>query len=81
MKRSKKYQKLKNLNADDKQLSYLRDQCYKLVDRILALGEISKPDLFIALAIRLNIPMGECYIKNFDAKMLEKAVKELNHML
>lgn len=81
MKRSKKYDKLKNLNSDALQLNYLRNQCYKLIDRILEIGEISKPDLFAALAIRLRIPINECYIKKFDAKMLEKAIKELNYML
>lgn len=81
MKRKKKYDKLRNLNSDDLQLNYLRNQCYKLVDRVLALGEIKKQDLFAALAIRLRIPINECYIKKFDAKMLEKAIKELNYML
>ena len=77
MKRYKKYNKLKSKDEN----SYLRDKCYKLVDQILDLGEISKPDLFAALAFRLRIPINECYIKNFDTKMLEKAVKELTYML
>lgn len=81
MKRKKRYDKLRNLNPDELQLNYLRNQCYKLVDRILALGEIKKQDLFAALAIRLRIPINECYIKKFDIKMLEKAIKELNYML
>lgn len=81
MKRNKKYEKFKKENNPDQELNYLRHECYKLIDRILAIGEIKKPDLFAALAIRLSIPIHECYIKNFDQKMLEKAVKELNYML
>lgn len=81
MKRSKKYEKFKNNNTNNNQEDYLRKECYKLIDRIVATGEIKKQDLFAALAIRLRIPINECYIKNFDKKMLEKAVKELNYML
>ena len=81
MKRSKKYEKFKNNNTNNNQEDYLRKECYKLIDRIVALGEIKRNDLLIALAIRLNIPINECYIKKFDKKMLEKAVKALNYML
>jgi len=78
MKRYKKYEKTKNYNNQD---DYLRKQCYKLIDRIVEKGEIKRQDLFIALAIRLKLPINNCYIKNFDTKMLEKAVKELTYML
>lgn len=78
MKRYKKYDKLKNTKKDD---NVLRQKCYELVDQILALGEINRKDLFIALAFRLRIPIESCYIKNFDDKMLEKAIKELTYML
>ena len=81
MKRSKKYEKFKNNNTNDNQEDYLRKQCYKLIDRIVATGEIKRNDLFVALAIRLSIPINECYIKKFDRRLLEKAVKELNYML
>ena len=33
---------------------YLKSQCYQLVNKILKKNEISKKDLFIALAIRLR---------------------------
>ena len=81
MKRSKKYEKFKNTNTNNNQEDYLRRECYKLIDRIVALGEIKRQDLFAALAIRLGIPVNECFIKKFDKKMLEKAVKELTYML
>lgn len=81
MRRNKKYEKFKKDNTNDNQEDYLRKQCYKLIDRIVATGEIKRNDLFSALAIRLGIPINECYIKKFDRKMLEKAVKELNYML
>lgn len=77
MKRYKKYNKLKNNNDEND----LKHKCYRLVDQILAKGEISKADLFAALAFRLRIPIEECYLKNFDDKMLEKALKELKYML
>lgn len=60
---------------------YLRSQCYQLVNKILKKNEISKKDLFIALAIRLRLPINECFIDEFDEKMLEKAIKELKYML
>ena len=81
MKRYKKYEKFKNNNTNNNQEDYLRKECYKLIDRIVALGEIKRNDLLAALAFRLNIPINECYIKKFDKKMLEKAVKALNYML
>lgn len=59
----------------------LRNDCYRLVDKIVAKGEIKKRDLFQALAIRLNLPLNKCYINNFDNEMLEKAIKELKYML
>ena len=82
MKRYKKYEKFRNNNTNNNnQEDYLRKECYKLIDRIVTIGEIKRQDLFVALAIRLRIPINECYIKKFDKKMLEKAVKELNYML
>ena len=60
---------------------YLRSQCYQLVNKILKKNEISKKDLFIALAIRLRLPINECFIDEFDEKMLEKAIKEFKFML
>lgn len=82
MKRSKKYEKFKNHNnTNNNQDDYLRKECYKLIDRIVATGEIKRDDLLIALAIRLRIPINECFIKKFDIKMLEKAIKELNYMI
>jgi hypothetical protein len=60
---------------------YLKSQCYQLVNKILKKNEISKKDLFIALAIRLRLPINECFIDEFDEKMLEKAIKELKYML
>lgn len=60
---------------------YLRSQCYQLVNKILKKNEINKKDLFIALAIRLRLPINECFIDEFDEKMLEKAIKELKYML
>ncbi len=79
MKRSKKYEKLRN--NTDSQSSHLKKQCYSLIDRILKTGEIKRKDLFIALAIRLKLPINDCYINNFDLKTLEKAVRELEDML
>lgn len=81
MKRSKKYEKFKNNNTNNNQDEYLKKQCYKLIDRIVATGEIKRQDLFVALAIRLKLPINDCYIKNFDTKTLEKAIKELTYML
>lgn len=64
-----------------KDKKYLKSQCYQLVNKILKKNEISKKDLFIALAIRLRLPINECFIDEFDEKMLEKAIKELKYML
>lgn len=82
MKRYKKYEKFKSNNTNNhNQDDYLRKQCYKLIDRIVDTGEIKRQDLFAALAIRLKLPINNCYIKNFDTKTLEKAIKELTYML
>lgn len=81
MKRSKKYEKFKNNNTNTNQEEHLRKECYKLIDRIVDTGEIKRQDLLAALAIRLRIPIDRCFIKKFDTKMLEKAVKELTYML
>ena len=64
-----------------KDKKHLKSQCYQLVNKILKKNEISKKDLFIALAIRLRLPINECFIDEFDEKMLEKAIKELKYML
>ena len=59
----------------------LKIECHRLVNIIVASGAISKKDLFCALAIRLRIPIGECYIRDFDEKTLRKAIKELKYMI
>ena len=64
-----------------KDKKYLKSQCYQLIDNILKKNEINKKDLFIALAIRLKLPIDKCFINEFDEKMLEKAIKELKYML
>lgn len=64
-----------------KDKKYLKSQCYQLIDSILKKNEINKRDLFIALAIRLKLPIDKCFINEFDEKMLEKAIKELKYML
>lgn len=64
-----------------KNKKYLKSQCYQLIDSILKKNEINKKDLFIALAIRLRLPIDRCFIDEFDEKMLEKAIKELKYML
>lgn len=63
------------------EIKHLRNECYRLVDRIVATGEIKKKDLFIALAIRLKLPFNKCFINEFDEEMLKKAIKELKYML
>lgn len=79
MKRSKKYEKLRN--NSDSESSHLKKQCYNLIDRIVKTGEINRKDLLIALAIRLRLPINNCYINDFDLKTLQKAVRELEDML
>lgn len=64
-----------------KDKKHLKSQCYQLIDSILKKNEINKKDLFIALAIRLRLPIDRCFIDEFDEKMLEKAIKELKYML
>lgn len=63
------------------ELSRMKNECYRLVDRIISRGEISKKDLFIALAIRLRLPINNCFISNFSEATLKKAIKELKYML
>ncbi len=63
------------------EIKYLRNDCYRLIDKIVAKGEIKKKDLFIALAIRLKLPFDKCFINEFDEQMLKKAIKELKYML
>lgn len=64
-----------------KDKKHLKSQCYQLIDSILKKNEINKKDLFIALAIRLRLPIDRCFIDEFDEKMLEKAIKELKYMI
>ena len=64
-----------------KDKKHLKSQCYQLIDSILKKNEINKKDLFIALAIRLRLPIDRCFIDEFNEKMLEKAIKELKYML
>lgn len=63
------------------EISRMRNECYRLVDKIVAKGEINKKDLFTALAIRLKLPINNCFIRNFNEEMLKKAIKELKYML
>lgn len=63
------------------ELSRMRNECYRLVDKIVAKGEIKKKDLFAALAIRLKLPINKCFIHDFDKELCEKAIKELKYML
>jgi hypothetical protein len=63
------------------EIKELRKECYRLIDLIVKKGEIKKPDLFIALAIRLRLPINNCFIKDFDENMCKKAIKELKYML
>lgn len=63
------------------EIKHLKNECYRLVDKIMAKGEIKKKDLFIALAIRLHLPIDKCFINEFDEEMLKKAIKELKYML
>ena len=69
---------MENIMKDKK---HLKSQCYQLIDSILKKNEINKKDLFIALAIRLRLPIDRCFIDEFDEKMLEKAIKELKYMI
>lgn len=64
-----------------KEIKKLKNECYNLIDEIVEKGEISRKDLFIALAIRLKLPINNCFIKEFDEQMLRKAIKELKYML
>ena len=59
----------------------LKTECHRLVNIIVASGVINKKDLFYALAIRLNLPIDQCYIRDFDEETLKKAIKELNYMI
>lgn len=63
------------------EINHLRSECYRLVNKIVAKGEIKKKDLFIALAIRLKLPFNQCFINDFDKETCEKAIKELKYML
>ncbi len=81
MKRSKKYAKLKNKNINEKYLESLQNQCYRLIDIIMKKCDINKKDLYLALAIRLRIPMDKCNIKDFNEVLCQKAIKELNYMI
>lgn len=63
------------------ELSRMKNECYRLVDIIVSRGEISKKDLFIALAIRLRLPINNCFINNFSEETLKKTIKELKYML
>lgn len=63
------------------EISRMRNECYILVDKIVRKGEINKKDLFAALAIRLKLPINNCFIRNFNEETLKKAIKELKYML
>lgn len=66
--------------SEDLELNYLKKKCYKIVDKIIRRGDISKRDLFSALAIRMKIPFGSCYINSFDLETCKKALKYLEIM-
>ena len=77
MKRSKKYAKIKSKKAD-------RDlviKCNKVIEDILALGEINIENLYLVLSIRTKIPVKDLNLKNMSDKQLEKIYKELKLML
>lgn len=59
----------------------LKKECYKLIDKILAKGEISRDNLKIALAIRLGMSTRDCNIERFDKNLLNKTIKALRCML
>ncbi len=59
----------------------LKKECYKLIDKIVAKGGISRDNLKIALAIRLGIHTKDCNIERFDKNLLEKTIKALRCML
>lgn len=63
------------------ELSRMKNECYRLVDIIVSRGEINKKDLFIALAIRLRLPINNCFINNFSEETIKKTIKELKYML
>lgn len=67
--------------AEELEEEYLKKMCYKTIDRILQEGEIKRQDLLQALGIRLGIDPNNVYLKNMDATMLNKALKELELML
>lgn len=58
-----------------------KKECNRLIDKILKKGEIKRKDLMIALALRLNIPIETCDIRNFDVNTLKNAVEMLKIML
>lgn len=62
------------------EVKHLKIECHRIVNKIVAKGEICKKDLFIALAIRLKLPINKCFINDFDEEMLKKALKELKYM-
>ena len=77
MKRSKKYEKIKRKKAD-------RDlviKCNKVIEDILALGEINIENLYLVLSIRTKIPVKDLNLKDMSDKQLEKIYKELKLML
>lgn len=77
MKRSKKYEKIKSKKAD-------RDlviKCNKVIEDILALGEINIENLYLVLSIRTKIPVKDLNLKDMSDKQLEKIYKELKLML
>lgn len=77
MKRSKKYEKIKSKKAD-------RDlviKCNKVIEDILALGEINNENLYLVLSIRTKIPVKDLNLKDMSDKQLEKIYKELKLML
>ena len=54
---------------------------YDYIIIIMKKCDINKKDLYLALAIRLRIPMDKCNIKDFNEVLCQKAIKELNYMI
>lgn len=59
----------------------LKKECYSLIDKIVAKGEINRDNLKIVLAIRLKMPIDRFNIEKFDKNLLEKTIKALKCML
>lgn len=77
MKRSKKYEKIKNKKADRE----LVRECDRLINEIIELGEIDLDNLFIVLSMRTGKKKEELNLLKMSDKDLEKLYKELQLMI